>query len=154
MWRLCRNARPVCAIHSIEAVCTTSMGTELKSFTLYHQQGRRQRGGQWCPAPHFTLGPLVAAYIQYTIFKMCSPLLIFGPSSFLAPCCYILATGLTTSMVISRRACLGETHGTWGPKKHLNHSPADDHVLLECGCEYCIYWQQCCPLTGRICVDH
>ena len=37
-------------------------------------QGRRQRGSQWCPAPHlksvphhFTFGPLVATYIQYCI---------------------------------------------------------------------------------------
>jgi len=45
------------------------------------------------------------------------------------------------------------THGTRGPKKHLNYSPAGDHILLECGCEYCIYGQQCCPSTGRICVD-
>jgi len=37
-------------------------------------------------APHFTFGPLVAAYIQYNIFKMWPPLLVFGPSFwFLAP---------------------------------------------------------------------
>ena len=32
--------------------------------------------------PHFTFGPLVAAYIQYSNLKMCPPLLGFGP-----PCC-------------------------------------------------------------------
>ena len=43
-------------------------------------QGRRQRGGQWCPAPsfeigapHFTFDPPAAAYIQYCILKMCPP---------------------------------------------------------------------------------
>jgi len=36
------------------------------------------------------------------------------------------------------------THGTRGPKKHLNYSPTGDHILLVCGCEYCIYGQQCC----------
>jgi len=40
-------------------------------------------------APPFTFGPLVAAYIQYSIFKMWPPFLVFGP-----PWCYILATGL------------------------------------------------------------
>jgi len=45
------------------------------------------------------------------------------------------------------------TRGTRGPKKHSNYSPAGDHILLLCGCEYCIYGQQCCPLTGKICVD-
>ena len=35
-------------------------------------------------APHFTFGPPVAAYIQYCISKMWPPLLVFGPSSFLA----------------------------------------------------------------------
>jgi len=46
-------------------------------------QGRRQRGGQWCPAPafeicapHFRFGPLVAAYIQYRILKIGPPLLL------------------------------------------------------------------------------
>jgi len=29
--------------------------------------------------PHFTFGPLAAAYIQYSIFKMWPPLLVFGP---------------------------------------------------------------------------
>jgi len=38
------------------------------------------------------------------------------------------------------------TRGTRGPKKHSNYSPAGDHILLLCGCEYCIYGQQCCPL--------
>ena len=31
-----------------------------------------------CP-PHFTFGPLVAAYMQYSILKMSLPLLVFGP---------------------------------------------------------------------------
>ena len=36
--------------------------------------------------PNFTFGPPVAAYIQYCIFKMWPPLLVFGPSFwFLAP---------------------------------------------------------------------
>jgi len=41
------------------------------------KQGRRQRGGQWCPpppfetgVPHFTFGPSVAACIQHCILKM------------------------------------------------------------------------------------
>ena len=74
-------------------------------------QGRPQRGRQWCPAPpfeicdpHFTFGLLVAAYIQYSIFKMWHPLLVFGP-----PCCYIPATGLyetqPTFTVICHKSC-------------------------------------------------
>jgi len=76
-------------------------------------QGRRQRGGQWCPAhpfeicaPHFTFGPLVAAYIQYSILKMWPPLLVFGPSFwFLAPLllnpgdCSCSATMLTSEII-------------------------------------------------------
>jgi len=45
------------------------------------------------------------------------------------------------------------TNETRGPKKHLNYSPAGDHIILVRDCEYCIYGQQCCPLTGKICVD-
>jgi len=64
-------------------------------------QGRRQREGQWCPAPpfeigapHFTFGPLVATCIQYCIFKMWPPLLVFGPSFwFLAPLLLIPGDG-------------------------------------------------------------
>jgi len=48
-----------------------------RKISVIYLQGRRQRGGQWFPAPpfeicapHFTFGPLVAAYIQYSIFKM------------------------------------------------------------------------------------
>jgi len=44
-------------------------------------------------APYFTFGPLVAAYIQYSIYGPPSGFwpffLVFGP-----PCCYIQATGL------------------------------------------------------------
>jgi len=55
--------------------------------------GSSPAGGQWCPAPHLKsvspisrMGPPVAAYIQYCIWKMWSPLLVFGPSIwFLAP---------------------------------------------------------------------
>ena len=35
--------------------------------------GSSPAGGQWCPAPHFTFGPLVAAYIQYSVLKMWPP---------------------------------------------------------------------------------
>jgi len=31
-------------------------------------------------APHFTFDPLVAAYIQYSIFNMWPPILVYGPS--------------------------------------------------------------------------
>jgi len=65
---------------------------------ISHYQVRRQRERQWCLpspfeicAPHFTFGPSVAPYIQYSIFEMCPPFCFFGP-----PCCYILATGLAT----------------------------------------------------------
>ena len=69
---------------------------------LYYRytQGRRQRGGRWCPAPpfeigapHFTFVPPVAAYIQYCILKMCPP------------CCYILATGLVILSCVSAGNC-------------------------------------------------
>ena len=49
-------------------------------------QGRRQRGGQWCPSPHlksvpthFAFGPPVAAYIQYCIIKIWPPFLVLAP---------------------------------------------------------------------------
>ena len=66
---------------------------EFTSLSVGSKQGRRQRGCSgagspiWnrCP-PHFTFGPPAAAYIQYCIFKMWPPLLVFGPSFwFLAP---------------------------------------------------------------------
>ena len=51
-------------------------------------QGRRQRGGQWCPpapfeicAPHITFGPLHP--IQY--FKNVALLLVFGLPLLLSP---------------------------------------------------------------------
>ena len=54
--------------------------------------GMSPAGGQWCSAPHlksvpppFTFGPLVAAYIQYSIFKMWPPFLVFGPPLVLYP---------------------------------------------------------------------
>jgi len=67
--------------------------TVLHSYrSLPPDQGRRQRGEQWCPAPpfeigapHLTFGPPVAAYIQYCIFKIWPPFwfwplfLVFGP---------------------------------------------------------------------------
>ena len=60
--------------------------------TTCHHQGRRQRGSQWCPAPpfeigasHFTFGPLVAAYIQYCIFKMWPPFWFLAPLSGFCP---------------------------------------------------------------------
>ena len=47
---------------------------EAQEFQPWSTQGRRQRGSQWCLAPHlksvpphFTFGPPVAAYIQYCI---------------------------------------------------------------------------------------
>jgi len=42
-------------------------------------QGHRQLGASGARplsqnlSPHFTFGPLVAAYIQYSIFEMCPP---------------------------------------------------------------------------------
>jgi len=48
----------------------------------YSYQGRRQ----WCLAPsfkicapHFTFGPLVGPYIQYSIFKMWNPFWFLAP---------------------------------------------------------------------------
>jgi len=48
--------------------------------------GPSPAGGQWFPAPpfeicdpHFTFVPLVAAYIQYTIFKMWPPFWFLAP---------------------------------------------------------------------------
>ena len=59
---------------------------------MYTCQGRRQRGGQWCPdphlksvLPHFTFGPPVVAYIQYCILKRCPPLLDFSPLFYFWP---------------------------------------------------------------------
>ena len=48
-------------------------------------------------SPHFTFGPPVAAYIQYCILKMWSPLLTFGPSF------WFLASPAAKSW---RRACV------------------------------------------------
>ena len=42
-------------------------------------------GEQWRPAPHFTFGPTVAAYIQYCILKMCPPPSGFWPPLLLNP---------------------------------------------------------------------
>jgi len=62
-----------------------------KHFTTWYlvfTQGRRQRGGQWCPASPFEIGaspfhvcPPVAAYIQYCVWNMWPPLLGFGPTA-------------------------------------------------------------------------
>ena len=49
-------------------------------------QGRRQRGDQWCPAPHlksvpphFAFGPPVVTYIQYCILKRGPPFWFLAP---------------------------------------------------------------------------
>ena len=50
-----------------------------------HTQARRQRWASgarppiWNVCPHFTFGPLVAAYIQYSIFKMWPPFWFLVP---------------------------------------------------------------------------
>ena len=51
-------------------------------------QGRRQRGDQWCPAPHlksvpphFAFGPPVVTYIQYCILKRGPPFWFLTPPS-------------------------------------------------------------------------
>jgi len=62
------------------------------SWKIFHvtkscsSPGPSPAGGQWCPtppfkicAPHFTFGPLVATYIQCSIFKMCSPFWFVAP---------------------------------------------------------------------------
>jgi len=75
--------------------CLTLFTAEYKKCsTRVLEQGRRQRRSQWCPAPpfeicapHFTLGPLFAAYIQYSILKMWPPFWFLAPlSGFWPPC--------------------------------------------------------------------
>jgi len=74
-----------------------------RKISVIYLQGRRQRGGQWFPAPPFEIcAPIsrLAPWLLHTsntVFLKCGPpsgfwpLLSFGP-----PCCYILATGLST----------------------------------------------------------
>jgi len=64
--------------------------------TKYLIQGFRQRGASGVQSSHlkfvfsrFMFGTLVAAYIQYCIFKMFLPLCYIWP-----PCCDILAADL------------------------------------------------------------
>jgi len=60
---------------------------------MNRNQGRRQRGGQWCPPPLFEIGAPSfhvwppSCYIHPILyFKNVPPLLVFGPSFwFLAP---------------------------------------------------------------------
>ena len=67
-------------------------GCQKDSFQV-GKQGHRQWGGSGTRpphlkfvSPHFTFGPLVAGYVQYSILKMWPPLLGFCPSYwFLAP---------------------------------------------------------------------
>jgi len=50
--------------------------------------GPSPAGGAVVPeigAPHFTFGPTVAIYMQYCIFKLWPPLLVFGPSFWFLP---------------------------------------------------------------------
>ena len=51
-------------------------------------QGRRQRGGQWCPGPHFTFGPRLL-HTSNIVFEKCGPPFWFlaPPSGFWPPCC-------------------------------------------------------------------
>ena len=59
--------------------------------------------------PHFTFGPLVAAYIQHSIFKMWPLLLVFGPSFwFLAP--LLLNSGNGPAAACLLLTCLPQQH--------------------------------------------
>ena len=65
--------------------------TLYRSFTrapVGSDQGRRQRGSQWCPAPPFHVWPTGCCIHPILYFKN------VPPSGFGPPCCYILATGL------------------------------------------------------------
>ena len=52
----------------------------------WYEQDRRQREGQWCPAPPFHVWPTGCCIYPILYFKSVAPLLVFGPSFwFLAP---------------------------------------------------------------------
>ena len=68
-------------------------GVYLLPTPLFPRQGRRQRVGQWCPAPpfeigapHFTFGPrLLHSLHPIQYFKNVAPLLVFGLSVYFLP---------------------------------------------------------------------
>jgi len=65
-------------------------------------------------------------------------------------------TSVYTFVIIFAKKAVGEVRDPWNTGTEETFKllpPAGDHILLVCGCEYCIYGQQFCPLTGRICVD-
>jgi len=75
-------------MHSSLPLATGLTINWFQTLLLLFLQGRRQRGGQWCPVPHlksvlptFTFGPPVAAYIQYCILKMWPPFWFMSPPS-------------------------------------------------------------------------
>jgi len=84
------------------AACPAQARVTCKDTQVLQYQGRRQRGGQWCPAPPFEIcAPLSRLapwllHISNTVFLKCAPPFWFFATSsgFWTPCCYILATGL------------------------------------------------------------
>jgi len=60
---------------------------------MLYLQGRRQRGGQWCPAPHLKYVPPISRLIPWllhtsnTVFKKRGPSWFLAPSFFGPPCC-------------------------------------------------------------------
>jgi len=51
-------------------------------------------GGSSARSPHFTFGPLVAAYIQYSMLKMCPPFWFMAPPVFWSDRAIALCTKL------------------------------------------------------------
>jgi len=84
-------------LHALSLFCVTAQNINYQCSKLgyrrkIHSTLRHSHrdvasgGGQWCPAPHlksvnphFMFCPLVAAYIQYSIFKMWPPFWFLAP---------------------------------------------------------------------------
>ena len=89
---------------------TKALGRLSPSHAWKQQQGRRQRGSQWCPTPLFEIGappfhvwPTGSCIHPILYFKNVPPPGFWPLLVFASPCCYILATGLSSRCISSKR---------------------------------------------------
>jgi len=140
-YSVCRKPHiPKATLGRIENNCSEPRTMLLNPFGFSDCQGRRQWGASGVRPPHlksvppyFMFGSPVAAYIQYCIFKMWPPLLVFGPSWFLAPLLLHPGDGPGDCIILNKRGdrlVIVSSHTYLGLCENILEMPAG--VELSC----------------------